>query len=316
MKKMCLAGLTIVIVALFALSASAQPGPGGPGGMRGGPGGPGGMRGGPGGEMDGITQLFRNEEIKSKLGLSTEQEEKLTSLLEKNRESMRERFRGGRQGGERSGPPSREDMEKMRAEVEKMRAEIKEKANQILTPEQQEKVKVLRFQISGGLDSPMINPESLEALNLTDKQKAELKAMDEARREAFRTAMENRPRVDFRTMSEEDRRKAFEEMRTQGEARSKEFKEKVLSLLTPDQKAKAEQLSSEGKELREKVMQQMQERRDERRGDRGRGQGGPEGEFRPGADSWRPGQGAQKDNAGGEKSKRRTFPKAEEDKAE
>lgn len=315
MKKAIFAGLTITIVSLFALSAMAQDGPGGPGGpgggrMRGmgmgGPGGPGGMD---------VTQIFRNDEIKSQLGLTKEQEDKLTDLLEKNREAMRERFRAGRQGGgggERPAPPSREEMDKMRGEMDKMREEIKGKVNQILTPEQQEKVKVMRFQASGGLNAPMLNPDSLEVLNLTEDQKAKLKAMEDARRDEFQKRMEGQRERDWRGMSEEDRRKAFEELRTQGEARAKEFKDKVVALLTPDQKAKAEKLTEDGKDLHEKVMQQIRERQGNRRGGDGPRR---DGDFRPGADSWRPGQGTQQD-ANGEKKNRRSFPKSEETKAE
>lgn len=306
MKKSILASaamLLLVAMTVLATTAYAQPGGGrgrGPGGPGGGPGGPGMGPGGPG-------MAVLDEEFRTQLGLTEEQTQKM-------REAFRETFRppqGGPQGGPRGGGPgdgprqrpTREQMDQIRADMEKRQDEMQTKIKGILSTEQFEKYRVLSFQTVGGLDSPFLNEKLLDVVNLNDEQKAKIKAIAEERNEAFRKRMEENPVnwEDLRGMSEEQRRAAFEKRRTEAEEFNKQFREKMTGVLTAEQKEKAEKMTEGAKELREKM---ESGRRDRRGGERGEGR-----EYRPGNDSWRPGQGARGERQGGRQ--RRAFPQSE-----
>jgi Spy/CpxP family protein refolding chaperone len=309
MKKVFETMLVVFAVAVFSTITFAQPGGGGD---RQGPAGRDRDRGGaPGGDflsgggsstsfayIGGIESLTRNPEVKSQLGLSEEQVGKLVKLSEELRARRPDRRPG-------SGPPSREEQQKFEKGLDESQAKI----NQILTPEQQEKFITLRFQIAGGLDSPFLGIRDMEVLNLTDEQKAKLKATLETRDAESRAAFEKRGQVDIRGLSQEESRKLFAEIQAENEARTKKFAEQIKAVLTPEQKEKVEKLTAEAKEVREKIGTGNRER--ERRGgeDRqGRGEGG--GEYRPGQDSWRPGQGTG-ERGNQNRQPRRAFPQTE-----
>ena len=305
MRKMMLStALILVAVLVLSVIATAQPG-GGRGGF-----GPGGGAGGfgPGGGAGGIGMLLRNEDVKAQLGLSEDQIQKLEKIFEEGRANRPQRPQG--QGG----PPSAEEMERMRADAERRRQESQNKIRQVLSPEQQEKVKVLGFQISGGLSSPMVSADSLEVLNLTPDQKAKLRAIEDERGAAMRANFANMP---GRDAPEEERRKFFEEARAKGEELRRTTEAKIQALLTDEQKAKAAKLTEEGREIREKVQQQIRSRGDGSQGrgpqggggDAASGEGG--GGYRPGSNSWQPGQGAGNQQQGdGNRRSNRGFPRA------
>ena len=283
--------LWISAVALTALALSfnafAQPGgqrgQGGPGQRgQGGPGGPGqrgqGGTGGPGGmamAMPGggmmIGMLLRNEEVPKMLELTAEQREALQKIFDD--------ARAQRPQGTPGTPPNLDDMRRRTDEIQA-------KVNQVLKPNQQEKVKELTFQLSGGLDSRFLDERALEVLQLTAEQKDKIRKISEERVEAGRNAMQG---VDFRNMSQEDRDK----FRTDMEARAKKYGDQVKDVLTAEQKEKAEKLTAGAAEVREKLgigQGGATDRGSSRRNDRS-GQGGPRDNYVPGADSWRPGQG-------------------------
>lgn len=304
MKKSIFSALTFVAVLTVALTAFAQPGGGpggpggrGPGGMMGGRGpmGPGGP-GGPGGMMGGGMFIFQNEELKKELGLTEEQNAQLGKIAEEQRNAFRQRL-PQRGGGER---PTMEDFNRMRAEFEKARDETHVKINQVLSPEQQGKFKELRFKLAGGLNSPFLDSFTLDVVNLTDEQKAKLKAIQEKREEEGRKAFESRGPVNFRELSQEERQRMFAEIRNELDERQKKYAGEIKAVLTPEQLQKAETLT-----------QSVQETRDKfglgNRGGRGQGRGG-EG-YRPNEDSWRPGQGGQRRD--GDRPQRRAFPQQE-----
>jgi len=295
--------LVLVAVLVLSVIASAQPGggrgPRGPGGFGGGPGGP----GGPGGGGGGIGMLLRNDDVKAQLGLSEDQIQKIEKIAEESRANRPQR-------DPNAGRPSAEEMEKMRAEMEKRRQETQDKIKLILSPEQQEKVKVLGFQISGGLSNPMVSADSLEVLNLTPDQKAKLKAIEDERGAAMREIFSQAPQRGG-DMSQEERQAAFEKIRAKNEELRQATEAKIQTLLTDEQKAKAAKLTEEGKELRDKVLQQMRNRG----GPQGGGGGAAAGEggtYQPGANSWRPGQGAGNRQQGEGNRRQNGFPRATE----
>ena len=266
-----------VAMTTFALSlnAVAQPG-GGPGGR--GPGGgqrgPGGFGGGPGGFGMGPGGGFvQNPEFAKMLELTPEQTKDIEKVFEDSRREIQEQMRQTPPGA----PPN---FDEMRQRMERFMDGIQTKTDQILKPEQQMKSREMMFQLAGGLESPMLGVRTLETLNLTDAQKEQVRKVLAERDEALRAGF------NFRDATPEER----EKFRTDMEARNKKLSEQITALLTPEQKAKAEKLTAEAPALREKLgMPAPGQQRGQQRG-----QGGPGGQggYTPGADSWRPGQGA------------------------
>lgn len=316
MKKVLGTMLFVCAVAVFSTLTFAQPSGGGDrpnnGRDRGrAPGGDFAFGGGNFAFGGGIEGLIRNQEVKNQLGLSEEQISKLVKLSEESRPRRNDRQPG-------SGPPSREELQKFREEFEKRADENQAKINQILTSEQQEKYKTLQFQLIGGLDSPFLGIRALEVLNLTDEQKAKLKAINDARDAESRAAFEKRGPIDFRGISQEEREKLRAELQAENEARTKKFAEQIKAVLTSEQKEKAEKLTTEAKEVREKIGLGNRDRerrggesRSESRsgrGEKGGGEGG--GEYRPNRDSWQPGQGVG-ERGNQNRQPRRAFPQTE-----
>ncbi|MDR0338559.1 MAG: Spy/CpxP family protein refolding chaperone [Planctomycetaceae bacterium] len=254
----------------------------------------------PGGDFGfggGIELLTRNPEIKNQLGLNEEQIGKLVKLSEELRAGRGERRQA-------SGPPSREEMQKFREEAEKRFDENQAKINQILTPEQQEKYKTLRFQLIGGLDSPFLSVRSLDVLNLTNEQKEKLKAINDARETESRASFEKRGPIDWRGISPEERAKLGAELRAENEARVKKFDEQIKAVLTPEQKEKAEKLMADAKDIREKLGMR------DRRNNDNRPERRNNGEYRPDQNSWQPGQGTR-EHGNQNRQPRRNFPQTE-----
>ena len=284
MKKRIL-WIFAVVVAVCALSYSAiaQP-PGGPGGPPpGGPGGfGGGMRGGGvvmGGGPGGFGNVFQNPEFAKMLELTPEQIDSLRNVATEVGNDMREKMR------EIMTPGTPPNPDVFRKEMEKMMDESQTKINKVLKPEQQTKAQEIAFQLSGGLNAPM-GIRTLETLNLTDAQKEQVRKMMSERDAEGAAAMQS---FDWRNSTPEER----EKMRTDNEARAKKYAEQIATLLTPEQKAKADKLTAGADALREKLGMpapgQRGGQQGQQRGQQGR-QGGQQGGYVPGANSWRPGQ--------------------------
>ena len=265
---------------------------GGPGGPGGGPGGPGGGPGGPGqfggGQMAGmggmgIAMLMRNDEAQKMLEITAEQGNALRQIADDARQQMRP---------PQGQPGQAPDLAAMRQRADELQAKIL----QVLKPAQQVKARELVFQVSNGLDAPVLDERMLDVVTLTDDQKAKIRQIAEARAAAASAAREG---FDFRNASQEEREKRMAE----GEARNKKFNDEIKALLTADQKAKAEKLTAEAAEVRTKLGIPQPGQRGAGQGPgqgQGRqgqgGQGGGQG-YTPGANAWQPGQAAP--NAGG-----------------
>jgi len=261
--------LSFAVLALFAVAsmAVAQPGQGGrgQGGFGGQGGGPmgGGMMMGGGGAMG----IFFNADARAELGITEEQIQKLREAGE----AMRGSFTPPVQG-------ERPDPAQMREQIEKMQAETRKNLESTLSKEQVGKLDVMVFQRSGGLEGPMVNAESLRALNLTDDQKAKLQAAQGKRMEAMRPA----EGFDFRTASQEERQAQMAKMREAGEKANEAFQAELKGILSKEQVAKAE-------ELMKNVPEYLQQRAP--------GQGQGQGQRNRGnLDGWQPGQGPREAN--------------------
>jgi Spy/CpxP family protein refolding chaperone len=168
-----------------------------------------------GGFGGGTTFLLQQKSVQDELKLSEEQVKKIKELSDKQRES----FRGLR---DLSQEERRTKMEEARKANEKAVAEI-------LKPEQLKRVKQISLQQQGA--RALANPEVAKTLNLTSEQTDKIKKIQEEAR-AARGERGQRGRLD------EEARKKLEEAR-------KATNEKIMNVLTAEQKTKLKELTGE-----------------------------------------------------------------------
>jgi Spy/CpxP family protein refolding chaperone len=177
-------------VALLALPgwASAQ-GPGGRGGFF-------------GGGNQGL-MLLGDENVQKELDIVDSQKQKLDALRDKIRDEMRAMFQGGG-GGNR---------EEMREKMQQTMANFSKEADDILLPQQRERLKQIAVQsrLRFGNTSDAVG----DALDLTDEQKEKLR--------------------------EKEREIAPEMQKEINKVRDK-YRDKLLEVLTPEQRAKWKEL--------------------------------------------------------------------------
>jgi Spy/CpxP family protein refolding chaperone len=200
---------------------------------------PGGFGGGPGGGPGGnIGFLLQNEQVKEELKIDDAQAEEVQDLVDAQRDAMREMFRGGDFDFR-----SEEGRAKIREMVEEQTAKLEKDLGTVLKPEQIARLKQIGRQMqtnrpgqSGGL---IQNEQLTEELGLTEQQLTQMKEMA--------------PKVQ-------------EELRAEVQKATKAAEEKLLSVLTPTQKAKYAELMGEPFQF------------DPARGGFGRGNRGPGGD--------------------------------------
>ena len=208
----------------------------------------GGFGGGGGFDM----MLLGNEKVQKELELVDDQISKITKLREDSQAEMRKNFEGFRDLSE---DQRRAKMEELRTKGEASQKELRAKINEVLLPDQRDRLKELAIQAQG--TGALSNPETAEALKISDDQKKQIETI----REEFGTKM----------------REAFGGGRGQGgpseEARAKitelrkEISEKTLAVLSTEQKAQLEKMKGEKSDIDFTDMRGMF-------GGRGRGQGG------------------------------------------
>jgi len=178
--------------------------------------------------------LLGNEKVQKELELVDDQISKITKLREDSQAEMRKNFEGFRDLSE---DQRRAKMEELRTKGEASQKELRTKINEVLLPDQRDRLKELAIQAQG--TGAINNPEVAEALKITDDQKKQLETI----REESGTKM----------------REAFGGGRGQGgpneEARAKitelrkEISEKTLAVLTTEQKAQLEKMKGEKSEI-------------------------------------------------------------------
>ena len=228
--------------------------------------------------MMGAAGVLMNEDAQKELGVTEDQMKQFTEARDKMRASF-----PPPQGGQGQRPDPNQMMEQMR----KMQVEMRANIEKILSKDQIEKLDVMVFQRSGGLNSPMANNESLRALNLNDEQKKMIDSINEKTR-AEMGQMFSAGR-NPRDMSDDERQAMRDRMEKAREARAAEVK----AVLTPEQVSKAE-----------KLMDNVPEYLRMRPGQGGRGgQGGGPGQG--GFGNWQPGQGGGATNPNREANRSR-----------
>lgn len=191
--------LLVVAILAFAVCSFAQ----GPGGGRGGRG----YGGGP-------AQLLQRKDVQADLNLTDDQKTKLTALQDEMRPKMREAFQS-----------ANGDREAMRTAIEKITADMMKAVNDILTPQQQTRLKEINIQISGA--RVILQKDIQEALKLTDDQKAKIKSINDTATEA------NNSVRDKMRNQELDRESAMAAMKKNNDALNSE----LAKVLTEDQTA-------------------------------------------------------------------------------
>ncbi len=198
-----------------------------------------------------------------------------------------------------------------------------------LTPEQMQKVNLLKLQLLPEIGYP--NVSMFESLGLSDEQKAEMEAIKEEmrpefdalvdeemsmRREFFIAMIDNVKEMNkiqpfqskeevFKKMSEaggkaretneekwSQRRKANAE---KGQKFATRFKARLMNVLTDEQLDKMQKLMDEAPDFVKKMLRNMRQERIENERN---------GVYRPGPDSWRPGDGTPAEF----KNERKKFP--------
>jgi Spy/CpxP family protein refolding chaperone len=211
---------------------------------------PGGGRGGPGGFFGGggVLGLVTREEVQEELQLVDEQREKVETVVEDSRDQIREEMRDMfSQMRDLSEDERRERFDEIRGRMDAMNAELEGKLKKVLLPHQFERLKQIdvqsRIQQRGA--SALSSGDLAEALDLTDEQREKL----EQRAEEVRQELQEKIR------------------KLQTEAR-----DKMLDVLTTEQRAKLNELMGDTFELRDDGGR-FGGRGGFRGGDRGRGDG-------------------------------------------
>lgn len=113
-----------------------------------------------------------------------------------------------------------------RASMKELRTEMKAKINAVLTPEQQAKAKQLWQEHKGMRGKGM---QAFKALNLTDAQKAQIKSIRDGSRSQIQAIKQNT------NLSDADKKAQIQAIR-------KSTREQVMSVLTPEQRAKLQEM--------------------------------------------------------------------------
>jgi len=208
---------------LVQLASAQQPGGGRPGGGRG--------FGGGFGLTD--TMLIGNEKVQKELELVEDQVSKINKLREESQAEGRKLFEGIRDLPEDQRRAKFEEMNTKREESQKA---LRAKINEVLLPDQRDRLKELVIQAQG--TGALNNEETAAALKITDEQKKKIETIREEAGPKMREAMGTPGQGG---LSEEARAK-LAEIR-------KESSEKVLAVLTTEQKAQFEKMKGEKSDI-------------------------------------------------------------------
>ncbi|GHT35692.1 hypothetical protein FACS189427_05560 [Planctomycetales bacterium] len=250
-----------------------------------------------------LLEAADNEKIRNELGITEEQAKSLKNA----RDGIRvQALMNVPKYVERFKKMSDADKQPIQQDLVKDIKKISDYMDTVVPEEQKNKSRTLFFQAVGGLESPIVNPDMLKVLNLSDDQKqktdAAFKELEQeriAQMEDGLKLVEKAVEKGGVNMSPEDR-EAIEKEGKALEARifatGKKLGEKLRTFLTDDQKAMEKKLLANRPDFLPKLPGPM-------RGDYTK-------EYVPGLDSWSPGQGVP--DKAKEKKRRRPFPQKEQ----
>lgn len=174
------------------------------------------MMGGQFGRGGGSLMLLNREDVQKELALTDDQKSKVTSMQQKQRESMMAMFQGG----------ERPDPEKMQEIMKKAQEEQQKEIDGILTAEQKTRLKELSIQRAG--NGAVMMPEVEKELAITADQKSKITSLQEKAQEANMSIMEKVRNQEL----------DMQEARTKTEANQKVLDEEIAKILTDAQKEK------------------------------------------------------------------------------
>jgi Spy/CpxP family protein refolding chaperone len=207
-------------------------------------------------EAERFEVFIQNEGFRKKLGVTDEQIEKLKAVIDNSY------FPHGREGKTSGDPPAEKAF--------RMDDEFLKEVYKILTSEQKKQVQTYKFQMWDGLETSTIYATKFEILGLSQEQLEKLRAfevertakyheilkplgMDMRSQEAKDLAGEKEKEKEVKKRSPEDMKAAFEKIKEPFAKIAKEYNEKMLEVLTPEQLELGKKLTEEGKELRKEV---------------------------------------------------------------
>ncbi|MCA9215463.1 MAG: hypothetical protein KDB27_20500 [Planctomycetales bacterium] len=194
------------------------------------------------------TQLVANEKVQAELKINDEQKALVEEVNEKLREERRSLFQGG---GDRA---------EMREKMAKMNDEAAEKIIAKLDDNQKKRLTEIYIQVADG--NALLDKAVAKELNVDEEQQKKLEDASEKNREEMTAAFQ-----DFRDMSAEERQETSTKLR-------RESNERLLAVLTAEQKEQFGKLKGEKFEI--DVTELFG-----RRGGRGGQGGGNRGDRRP-----------------------------------
>lgn len=268
MKRLGMLLLVLAVAVLCTDAAWAQRGGRGRGGGRGPGGGPGMFGRGPGMFFGGggVLGLLRIPEVQKELELVDDQLQDIQKLQEELASQRGERPRVDFQN--MSEEERRKFVEERQKEAAEREKATKAKVAEILLPMQMERLEQIRIQTQG--IRALFDPEVVAKLNITEEQREKMRAVMEESQESMRERM--RELFQRGQQQQQDR----EAMREQFTKIREELDNKVLAVLTADQKKKFEELKGEPFD-----MPRPQFNRPGGRGPGGGGPGGNRGGDRP-----------------------------------
>ena len=277
--------MALVLLSLVTTDVMAQRGGGDDGGGRGRGGQDrggqdGGRRGGGGGSFRGggssfggqrsggssVAGLLRIDEVRAEIDLMPDQEEALKKMSE-NRERTERPEWPGRDASEEE---RKVFMEKIQALAKEAAAKQREQLEEVLLPEQIERLDEISLQQKGV--SALLDSEVAKKLEMSETQSEDAKKISQESREEMTTKM----RKMFQDARDGGGGFDRDKMREEFTAMTKAVNEKILNVLTEDQKKKFEEMKGEKFEMPER------DRSSRGGGDRG-GAGGRGGGDRGGA---------------------------------
>ena len=241
-------------------------------------------------------------ETREALGMSEEKEKEFIALRNELQGQMLQKMP---KYANRFMKMTEADHKAVQEEIEREFQDLTDRVDKIATPELKNNARKTVFQFMGGLDSPFMNSDTVEALNLSKEQKekvlASFKDVERERKANLeemltlfeKSAADGGPGK----MTPEEREEFERKMAALGNrafATSKKLGESIRRHLTEEQLDLEKKLIASRPKFMPPLPPQM-------RGEE------PE-EYRPGEDSWKPGQGTPKE---GEVKKRRPFPLSE-----
>ena len=173
-----------------------------------------------------------SDPVQKDLKLTPEQVAKLKAINEEFRTSRRAQLEG--MAG--AAPEQRRaKMAEFRAKAKENRAEYQKKVDAVLLPEQRNRLREITLSLRGPL-AALADEQVAKTLNLTEEQKKQIQAIEEAAGEKVRSALQ----------ALRDRRTAAQgELETKAAELHDQAVQQALGVLTPEQKASLDKMKGE-----------------------------------------------------------------------